>query len=94
MCSKVRMIALAFALALGAEAARALRAPAHRAQLRSGLVDAARTWTGSWFGHTAGGQLAAIKGKDGVFIDPNGYVITTVINLLTTPKTTGGTPVH
>jgi len=77
MCSKVRMIAaLAVALALAAGAAQALPRPTHPqpAPAAAGLVDAARAWLAAWFSGTGGGQLSAIRGKEGASIDPNGLL--------------------
>jgi hypothetical protein len=88
MHSKVRMsAALAVALALAAGTAQALPRPTHppHPAAPAGLVDAARAWLASWFPGAGGGQLSAIKGREGSTIDPNGSPRS--IGTLPTPST-------
>jgi len=101
MCSKVRMIAaLAVALALAAGAAQALPRPTHRPQpvpasAAAGLVDAARAWLASWFSGTGGGRFSTVQGRDGTFIDPNGFKLPSILSpptLPTVPQVDGSTP--
>jgi len=99
MHSKVRIIgALAVALALAAGAAQALPRPTHRPQpaapAPTGLVDAARMGLALWFPGMGSGRLSTVTGRDGTFIDPNGFFVNILKPILppTSPITGSGSP--